>query len=175
MALSHACVSAMLSSSRSVRLRPSWLPRVLATRFATGMKVESAGILSSARSRFTCVYLVLVGAAVGRLLDLRASRGFELLAPTLRRRHAVLDRFADRVVGVAHHRPRALRCFFRLLNGLARRQLHGLPTQAVDLAATPTRRDVCARDQPEHSAQQKPTKPAAASVFCHRSYLISEE
>src|SRR6266705_3536482 len=137
MALSHACVSAMLSSSRSVRLRPSWLPS---------------------------------------LLDLRAGRGLELLASPLRRRHAVLDRLADRVVGVGHDRPRPLRGFFCLLHGLARRELDGLAAQVVDLAATRTRRDVCACDQPEHSAEQKPTKPAAAAiVFCHRSYLTSEE
>src|SRR6266446_4332996 len=153
MALSQAWVSAMLSSSRSVRLRPSWLPSVLATRLATGMKVESAGILSSARSRFTYVYLVLVGAAVRRLLDLRASRGLELLAPALRRCHTILDGLADRVVGVAHHRSRALRCFLRLLDWLARRQLDGLAAQVVDLAATRTRRDVCARDQPDHPAE----------------------
>src|SRR5579859_8124373 len=164
----------MLSSSRSVRLRPSWLPSVLATRLATGMKVEFAGILSSARSRLAIPGLLfLLGAAVRGLLDLRARRGLELLAPPLRRRHAVLDRLADRVVGVGHDRPRLLRGFLRLLHGLARGQLDRLAAQVVDLAATRTRRDVCAGDQTEHSAEEKPTEPTAAaiSVFCHRSYL----
>ena len=50
MALSHAWVSAIVSSSISTRLRPNWLPSVVATRFATGMNSADAGILSSARS-----------------------------------------------------------------------------------------------------------------------------
>src|ERR1700693_3473936 len=95
----------MVSSSRSTRLRPSWLPRVVATRLATGMKSDDAGILSSARSRFAKVLLrhAFLGVfAVRCRLDLASRCSFELLAPALGRGNSVLDCLADRVVRVGH-------------------------------------------------------------------------
>src|SRR5258708_21377712 len=108
MALSHAWVSAIVSSSRSMRLRPSWLPSVDATRFTTGMKAGDAGIFSSARFRLATTYLFLA-AAVGGLLDPAPRSRLELLAPALGRGDSVLDRLADGGLRVADHGAGPLR------------------------------------------------------------------
>src|SRR5207244_1702559 len=118
MALSHACVNAIVSSSRSTRLSPSWLPSVVATRFATGMKAGDAGIFSSARSRFMSAWLLL-RSAVGGLLDPAHGGRLQLLPPALRGGDTVLDGLANRVVGVGHHLARSLRRVLRALHRLA--------------------------------------------------------
>src|SRR5713226_2730896 len=125
----------MESSSRSTRLSPSWPPSVAATRLATGMKADDAGIFSSARSRF--IYLRLAFLAVG-LPQLACGRRLQLLALALRGRDPVLDRLADRVVGVGDHLARPLRNLPGFLYGLAARQLNGLALEAIDLASTRT-------------------------------------
>src|SRR6267142_5635855 len=127
MALSQAWVSAIVSSSRSTRLSPSWLPSVVATRLATGMKSGDAGILSSARSRLANLRarsFLGVFAVDGRV-DLAGGGGFELLAAALRGSHSVLDRLADRVPGVGHSYPRALRGLLGSLRRLAGAELDG--------------------------------------------------
>src|SRR5260370_24316888 len=93
-ALSHACVSAIDSSSRSIRLRPSWPPSVVATRLATGMNADVAGVFSSTRFRFALLWgLFLQG---GRPLHLPPPSRLQLLAPALCRPHPLLDCPADR-------------------------------------------------------------------------------
>src|SRR3989442_14529102 len=110
MALSHACVSAIVSSSRSTRLSPNWLPSVVATRVATGMNSGDAGILSSARSRVATlpVRSFLGFFAVDRRLDLARRGGLELFAPPLRCGNPILDCLSDRALRVGHRdaRPR---------------------------------------------------------------------
>src|SRR6476646_10551252 len=97
------------------------------------MKTVEAGIFSSARSRLATS---LVGVlAVGRLLQLSRRRRLELLALPLRRRDAVLDRLADRVLRVGDHLPRPLRGFLGLLDRLAPGELDRLAADRVDLAA----------------------------------------
>src|SRR5260370_5903016 len=95
----------MESSSRSTRLSPICPPSVAATRLATGMNAVDAGIFSSARSRF--IYLGLAFLAVGPA-HLARGRRLQLLALSLRGRDPVLDRLADRVVGVGNHLTRPL-------------------------------------------------------------------
>src|SRR3981189_3511089 len=143
MALSHAWVSAMVSSSRSTRLKPSWPPSVVATRLATGMNSDDAGILSSARFRFaTCASSLFL--AVRRLLHLARGGRFQLLTLSLRGRDPVLDRFAHRVLRVADHLPRTLGGILRALHRLASAELDGLAAKAVDLCPAWARRDVSA-------------------------------
>src|SRR5438067_1654455 len=107
MALSHAWVTAIASSSSSSRLNPSRLPRRFATDLATVTKSASAGIFSSVSTWRPISGLRPDGVAVahvglpGLLL--------QLLATLPRRLDAVLDRFAQRVVGVAHRRLRLFR------------------------------------------------------------------
>src|SRR2546423_1594778 len=134
MALSHAWVSAIESSSRSVRPRPSWPPSVVATRFATGMNADDAGIFSSARLRFAILGRLLLEVRAGALRALRGS-GLELFALALGRRDPVLDRFAHRVLRVGDDRPRPLRGVARALHRLAPAQLDRLGAQALDLFA----------------------------------------
>src|SRR4029077_13152774 len=178
MALSHACVSAMVSSSRSTRLRPSWLPSVVATRLATGMKSGDAGILSSARSRLANLFLFLgrlfAFAAVGCRLDLASRRRLELFAPALGRRDAVLDGLADRVVRVGHCDTRPLRRLLGPLYRPAAAQLDRLAAPAVHLAERRARGDVCARGKSCEAAKDDPseTASAAALLFSHRYLLI---
>src|SRR5713226_5566981 len=138
-ALSHACVSAMESSSRSTRLSPSWPPSVAATRLATGMKADDAGIFSSARSRFMALRLAFF--AVG-LPHLARGRRLQLVTLSLRRRDPVLDRLADRMVGVGDHLARPLGNLSGLLHRLAAGQLDRLAPHSVDLAAAWARCDV---------------------------------
>src|SRR6202030_1475128 len=127
---------------------------------ATGMNAAAAGIFSSARSRLAIV-LFLPGPAVGRLLDLARRSGLELLAAPLRGGDSVLDRLADRVIGVGHDVARALRGVLSPLHRLARAELDGLAAEIVDLATAWARRDVSARDQTDHAAEQKPAESAA--------------
>ena len=72
------------------------------------------------------------------MLNLSHGRRLELLTPPLGRRHAVLDRLADRVVRIRDDVARALRRLFRTLNRLARAQFDRLAPQVVDLSAART-------------------------------------
>src|SRR5260370_33766007 len=137
MALSQAWVSAIVSSSRSTRRSPSWLPSVVATRLATGMKSDDAGILSSARLRLAkLASRAFLGVfAVDGRVDLARGRGFQLFAAPLGSGHSILDCFADRVLGVGHRNTRALRSLLGSLHGFARAELDGLAPNAVHLAA----------------------------------------
>src|SRR5260370_5856429 len=139
-AVSHGCVSAIDSSSRSIRLRPSWPPSVVATRLATGMNADVAGIFSSARFRFAIVWGLFL--QVGRPLHLPRRSRLQLFALALGRCHAVLDGLADRVIRVGDHLPRPLRGVASALDRLAAAQLDGLGAQAVELRPARTRRDV---------------------------------
>src|ERR1700682_6318546 len=123
MALSHACVRAIVSSSRSTRLKPSWPPSVVATRFATGMKADDAGILSSARLRFaTRSSSLFLDVRVCGLLHLARRRRLQLLALALGRGDTILDGLADRVVGVGHHLACSLCRILGPLHRLASRE-----------------------------------------------------
>src|SRR6266571_365107 len=167
-ALSQAWVSAIDSSSRSIRLRPSWPPSVVATRLATGMKADVAGIFSSARLRLAMGRRLFL--QVGRSLLHPAGRGrLELLSLALCRRDAVLDRLADGVIRVGDHGPRPLRRVPRPLHGLAAAELDGLAAQAVDLLLAGARRDVGANRDAHEAAEDEPTETAAAvSLVSHR-------
>src|SRR5438552_3311521 len=167
-ALSHACVSAIASSSRSIRLRPSWPPSVVATRLATGMNAEVAGIFSSARLRLATGRRLFL--EVGRRLLHPAGRGrLELLSLSLCRRDAVLDRLADGVIRVRDDGPRPLRRVAGPLDGLAAAELDRLAAQAVDLLFAGARGDVGADRRTDQAADDEPTKAAAAvSLVSHR-------
>src|SRR5260370_3641404 len=165
-AVSHGCVSAIDSSSRSIRLRPSWPPSVVATRLATGMSADVAGIFSSARFRFAIVWGLF--RQVGRPLHLPRRSRVQLFALALGRRHAVLDGLADRVIRVGDHLPRPLRGVASALDRLAAAQLDGLATQAVDLLLDRTRRDVRADGKTDETAEDEPAETAAAIVISHR-------
>src|SRR5436190_23934554 len=83
-ALSQAWVSAIASSSRSIRLKPSWPPSVVATRLATGMNADVAGIFSSAR--FRLAIRVRLFLQVGHPLHRARGGRLELFALALGRR-----------------------------------------------------------------------------------------
>src|SRR5690348_1873630 len=131
------------------------------------MKAGVAGIFSSARLRL----------AIGRRLLLQArrrrwhaarGRSLELFALSLCRRDSILDRLANRVVGVGRYVTRALRRLARPLHGLAAAQLDRLAAQAVDLLAAGSRRDVGADRQADETAEDEPAKTAAAVFVSHR-------
>src|SRR5712692_1367 len=170
-ALSQACVSAIVSSSRSTRLSPSWPPSVVATRFATGMKSGDAGILSSARSRLANPVVVLlafgrlVAVAVDHLAQLASRRCLELFAAALGRGNAVLDGLPHRVVRVGDHLARPLRCLLGSLHGLTRSELDRLGAQVVYLSATWAGRDICPRCEADQTAKDEPSNTAAAAFL----------
>src|SRR5205809_1241950 len=163
----------MESSSRSIRLRPSWPPSVVATRLATGMNSADAGIFSSARLRFA-MFLPLLLQVRARALHPAGCGRLELFALALGGRHAVLDRFADRVLRVRHDRPRALRRVAGTLYRLASAQLDRFRAQALDLLPTGSGRDVGADREPDEPAKDEPaeTTAAAVSVVSHRRNLL---
>src|SRR5712692_84435 len=157
----------MASSSRSIRLSPSWPPSVVATRLATGMKAEVAGIFSSARLRLAIAGRLFL--QVGRRpLDPAGRCRLELPALALGCRDSVLDRLADRVLRIGDHGPRPLRRVARPLHGLATAELDGLAAQAVDLLPARTRRDVGADRQAYEAADDEPAETAAVSLVSHR-------
>src|SRR5207237_4331199 len=123
--------SAIDSSSRSIELSPSLPPSVVATRFATGMNAEVAGIFSSARFRLAMSGALLL--QVGRPLHLPRRSRLELFTLPLRRRNAVLDRLADRVVGVGDHLPRPLRRVACALDGVTAAAFGWFATLVVEL------------------------------------------
>src|SRR5947209_14277360 len=162
-ALSHAWVSAIASSSRSIKLKPSWPPSVVATRLATGMNADTAGIFSSARLRFAMRVRLFL--QVGRPLHLARGGRLELFTLALGRGDAVLDRLADRVIGVRDHGPRPLRRLARPLHGLAAAQLDRLAAQAFDLLPAGAGRDVRADCRTDESAEDEPAETTAAVPF----------
>src|SRR5258708_15366224 len=161
MALSHACVRAIASSSRSIKLKPSCPPSVVATRFATGMKAGEAGIFSSARSRLAMSYLF----PVCPLLHLPRRGRLELLSLSLGRSHAILDRLAHRVLRVGDRLPRPLRGILGPLDSFAAAQLDGLAPQAVDLRAAWPGRDVRADCHADETAADEPAQAAATTAI----------
>src|SRR4029077_8621706 len=108
--------------------------------------------------------LFLPRPAVGGLLDLARRGRLELLAAPLCGGDSVLDRLADRVVGVGHDVASALRRVLGPLHRFARAELDRLVAEIVDLAAARARRDVGARDQTDQAAEQKPAESATAAV-----------
>src|ERR1700737_4595776 len=167
MALSHACVIAIASSSRSVKLKPSCPPRVVATRLATGMKAGVAGIFSSARSRLAMSPYLF---PICSLLHLPRRGRLELLALSLRRRHAVLDRLAYRVIRVGDRLPGSLRGILGPLDRIAASELDRLGPQAVDLRATRPRRDIGANRHADQAAEDEPAKSTAATTVLVRHH-----
>src|SRR6267378_4360616 len=156
----------MVSSSRSTRLRPSWLPSVVATRLATGMKSDDAGILSSARSRLANLSsgtFLRVFAVDGRV-DLADGGCLQLFATPLGGGDSILDRLADRVVRVGHRHTRALCRLLGSLYGLARAQLDRLAADAVHLAAPRARRDVSAGSESHDASEDEPAETAATTT-----------
>src|SRR5437588_4685504 len=101
---------------------------------------------------------------VGRLLHLAGSRRLQLFPLALRRRDAVLDRLAHRVVGVADRLTRALRRGAGTLDGLTAAQLDRLAAEAVDLVATRPRRDVRPDRRSDETAEDEPAKTTAATA-----------
>src|SRR2546430_11085979 len=124
-ALSQAWVSAIASSSRSIRLKPSWPPSVVATRLATGMNADVAGIFSSARFRLAIPGCLFLQVGRGPLHPARSCR-LELFPLAAGRGHAVLDRLADRVLGIGEHGSRLCRGLPSALGRLAAPPLRGL-------------------------------------------------
>src|SRR5438874_8876092 len=101
---------------------------------------------------------------VGRLLHLAGSRRLQLFPLALRRRDAVLDRLAHRVVRVADRLTRTLRRSAGTLDGLTAAQLDRLAAEAVDLVATRPRRDVRPDRRSDETAEDEPAKTAAATA-----------
>src|SRR5947209_5962126 len=131
------------------------------------MNAEVAGIFSSARFRLAMSGALLL--QVGRPLHLPRRSRLELFTLPLRRRNAVLDRLADRVVGVGDHLPRPLGRVARALDGLTAAQLDGLAAQAVDLLLARARRDVRADGKADETAEYEPAETAASvAVVSHR-------
>src|SRR5205809_6181475 len=140
-ALSQAWVSAIASSSRSIRLKPSWPPSVVATRLATGMNADVAGIFSSARLRLAMRGCLFLQVGRGPLHPAR-SRRLELFSLAAGRSHPVLNRLADRVLRIGHPGPRFRSGFPRALDRLAAPQPDGLAAQSFVLLTPGTGRAV---------------------------------
>src|SRR5207249_73967 len=104
--------------------------------------------------------LLQVGA---RALHPARGRRLQLFPLALGGRDAVLDRLADRVLGVRHRRPRACRRLTGTLHRLAAAELDGLRAQALDLFSARPRRDVRADRQPDETAEDEPAETAAAA------------
>src|SRR4029077_2111824 len=109
------------------------------------------------------------------LLQARRGRGhtargrcLQLFALSLGGRDSVLDRLANRVVGVARHVTRALGRLACPLHRLAAAQLDRLAAQAVDLLAAGTRGDVGTDPQADEPADDEPAKTAATVFISHR-------
>src|SRR3989442_10610872 len=94
-------------------------------------------------------------------LDPARSRRLELFPLAAGRGHAVLDRLADRVLGIGDHGPRFLRGLPCALDPLAAPQLDGLAAQAFYLLTTGTGRDVGADRDAHDPPQDEPNETPA--------------
>src|SRR5258705_12770271 len=99
------------------------------------MKAAVAGIFSSARLRFA-IFVSRLLLQVGRSPVHAASRrGLELFPLAASCRDSVLDRLADRMLGIGDHRPGPRCGFTRSLRRLASAELDGLGPKLLDLFA----------------------------------------
>src|SRR6476646_6713553 len=97
------------------------------------MNADVAGIFSSARLRFAILLSRLLLEVRRGLVHAASCRSLELFPLAPRRRDAVLDRLADRMLGIGDHRPGPRSGLTRSLRRLASAELDGLGPKLLDL------------------------------------------